>query len=178
MPPLSWYSSLPFVPGARAFAHDPARFRGSTEGWPGTPGPSALGRPGVRPLPDVRATDVSSSPPCRVIPAGGYARASVSPSVWRPVRIGRREWPSESRAWRVMQNLSFASSPSSTLSLGAKPVAATEQGLRAAAGESRGHDLRGDKPAHAAQAGDGGVRSLPSSAPNLLFAKLPLVLQL
>jgi hypothetical protein len=33
--------------------------------------PNAASHPGVPSLPDVRATDVSSSPPCRVIPAGG-----------------------------------------------------------------------------------------------------------
>ncbi len=41
-----------------------------------------------------------------------------------------------------------------------EPVAATEQGLRTLAGNVGGDDLRGDEPDHAAQAGEGGVRSL------------------
>jgi hypothetical protein len=39
--------------------------------WPGGPDPNAGSHPGVPSPPDVRATDVSSSPACRVIPAGG-----------------------------------------------------------------------------------------------------------
>src|SRR3712207_4236785 len=104
----------------RKLAHDsPARFRGSTAGGTGTLGPNDLERPVVPPFPCVRATDVSSSPPCCVVPAGGYVRASVASSVCRRLGfVGRREWPSESRLWRVMQNLSLASSPSSAPSLG------------------------------------------------------------
>src|ERR671911_2071181 len=68
-----------------------ARFAGSTARWPGKPGPSVASRPGVSLFPDVRVSAVSSSPPCRVIPAGGYARASVAQSVRRRVRFGRRE---------------------------------------------------------------------------------------
>jgi hypothetical protein len=100
----------------RELAHGPARLRGSSAEWPGTLGPSDLKRPVVPPQPCVRATDVSSFPPCRVIPAEEYVRASVARSVRRRIRFGRRrEWLSESRAWRIMQNLSFASSPSNAL---------------------------------------------------------------
>jgi hypothetical protein len=59
-----------------------------TAGVTGTLGPSDLGRPVVPPLPCVRATDISSCPPCRVVPAGGYARASAALSVWRRIRFG------------------------------------------------------------------------------------------
>ena len=46
-----------------------------------------------------------------------------------------------------------------------EPGSPSEQGLREAAGDGRGHDLRGDEPVDAAQAGASGVNSFTPAPP-------------
>jgi hypothetical protein len=88
----------------------------------------------------------------------------------RPAAVALRAVEEKPRGFRVLPRRWVVERTFAWLGLSRR----FSKGLRAPAGNIGGHDLRRDEPAHAAQAGGGSVRSFASSAPNLLFAKLPL----
>jgi hypothetical protein len=93
---------------------------------------------------------------CRITPIGSFGA-----TVWRRSR--------------AVSGCYLAAAWWGGRSPGVGAVAAVQQGLREAAGDGGGNDLRRDEPTHAAQVGAGGVKDLRSPrAADSPFAKLPL----